>query len=82
MTKKEIIEKVAELIYLNEGGVSPEEFKKVCGFSKRKWKTGRKWDSYDDELCEWERDEYRHQATVIVNFIEQENLFRVGDKKE
>lgn len=66
-------EKVAELIYMYEYGLNPEEYVEAVGKKKRAWKTGASWDSQPEiELCEWERDEYRLQAEKVLEFLKNQ----------
>ena len=65
----DLVEKVAEAIYRNVGGVSPDEFEAVIGQPQRHWKTDAPWDTDPNELCEHERDEYRFQARAILNLF-------------
>ena len=65
-----IVEQIAEIIYLHNGGISPDEYFEIVGRTQRLWKTDKPWDSQPDiELCEWERDEYRTQAQAVIDFI-------------
>jgi hypothetical protein len=70
---EDIIDKVAEIIYRTQGGCTyEEEFEILTGRKPRLWKTDLPWDSQPDlELCEWERDDYRHQARSILKFLEK-----------
>jgi len=56
----ERVERVAKAIYLALNG-DPEN-----GFPARWWKTDAPWDSNPNELCEWERDEYRAIARAAI----------------
>lgn len=70
--KSQLIEEVAQIIYRTQGGASnEEEFKMLNGGEMRTWRLeGRRWDSDPKiELCEWERDDYRFQATKILEAL-------------
>jgi hypothetical protein len=64
------VEKMAEAIFLHEGGVGPEQFLEVMGSAQKKWKIDAPWDTHPDhELCEHERDEYRLQARAALDAL-------------
>lgn len=66
----ELLEKVAETIFRNEGGMTPQEHADAMGKAQKAWKTDAPWDSQpEEELCEWERDEYRHQAHAVLGIM-------------
>lgn len=69
-----LVEHVARIIYRTQGGsATPEEFEMANGHKLREWKVeGRRWDSDpENELCEWERDDYRFQAEEVLRFLEE-----------
>lgn len=42
------------------------------GKKQREWKIDAPWDQNPDiELCEHERDEYRYQASAVLNLLEK-----------
>ena len=67
----DLVERVAETIYLHEGGLgSEEDWKAVHGDTPRLfWKTGAPWDTNPAELTEWRRDEYRAQARAALRVL-------------
>lgn len=65
-----LIEEVAETLYRHSSGMDDEQHELVEGKPRRAWKTAAPWDTNPDELCEWERDEYRIQARAVVALIE------------
>lgn len=73
---EELVEQIAEAIYRNKGGVAPEEFEEITGKRQKDWKTDLPWDSNPDELCEWERDEYRQQAEAVLKVLDHDGLRR------
>ena len=73
---KDLVEEVAEAIYRHKGGIAPEEYEAATGKKQREWQTGAPWDTSPDELCEWERDEYRTQAEAVLKLIGHEDLRR------
>lgn len=84
---EDLRERIAEALYHNDGGMSDEEYIKVTGKARRLWKTDAPWDTDPNELCEWERDEYRQMADAaiaageeetVVEKIPKQNLFMVG----
>jgi hypothetical protein len=66
MTSPERMEKVAEALYRNEGGLTNEDYLQVHGVPRRAWKTDAPWDTNPNELCEWQRDGYRAQARAAI----------------
>jgi hypothetical protein len=70
----DLIEVVAEVIYRHEAGMTDEEYEESEGKPRRAWKTDDPWDSSDDELNEWERDEYRLQAEAVIRLLKERNL--------
>lgn len=66
----ELVEQVAEVIYRHKGGIAPDEYEAVAGKKQKEWKTDAAWDTNPDELCEWERDEYRVQARAVLRVLE------------
>ncbi len=66
----ELVEEIAETIYRHKGGVVPDEYETVTGSKQKAWKTDAPWDTNPDELCEWERDEYRLQARAVLRVLE------------
>jgi hypothetical protein len=71
MTQEELVEKIAETIFLYDGGVDPERYEELIGKAKKAWKTDAPWDTNPNELCEWERDEYRTQAREVLKVLEK-----------
>jgi hypothetical protein len=66
----ELIEQVAQIIYKTQGGASnEEEFEMMTGYKLRLWKTDAPWDTNPNELCEWERDDFRWQAEAVLKFL-------------
>ena len=66
------IERVAEAIYRTGGGMDDAEYLIVMGATRRVWKTDKPWDSDpENELCEWERDEYRFQARAAIEALRE-----------
>lgn len=65
---------MAETIYKHEAGMTDEQYLDYQGFPRRAWRTGALWDTNPNELCEWERDEYRVQAEAIVRVLKELNL--------
>lgn len=78
MTRDKLIEEMAEELYKFEGGIDPEEYLVVFGREKRRWRIeGVPWDLVpEEELCEHERDEYRTQARVLLEFLEAKKLVK------
>ncbi|MFI5300480.1 MAG: hypothetical protein ACHREM_20530 [Polyangiales bacterium] len=56
------VERVAEAIYR---GLFPKAAEHAIG-PTRDWKTDAPWDTNPNELCEWERDEYRAAAICAI----------------
>ena len=67
----ELIEKVAKAIYNYEGGLDPDEWEVATGCERKDWKTDAPWDTNPDELCEWQRDEYRTQARAVLKVLNE-----------
>lgn len=66
MTKKELIELVAEAIYHTRY----KEIDEIVNQSFHKfWKTNTPWDQDDTSLCEWERDDYRWEAQSALKVL-------------
>jgi hypothetical protein len=65
----EIIEAVAEAIYRHSGGLTDDECQVALGHPRKLWKTDAPWDSNPEELCEWERDEYRMMAEAAIDAL-------------
>lgn len=61
-----LIEEIAIQIYMYQGN-SPHLDEDIHGKKRRVWMTDAPWDTNPDELCEWERDEYRTQARAVVD---------------
>lgn len=61
--KQLLIERIAILLYSSEGGVAPdaseEEQINCLGAVRDKW----------EDLPEWCRDDYRFQATYVLNYL-------------
>lgn len=63
-----LIDRVAEALYRNDGGMNDAEFRSVFGKERRLWKTDAPWDSQADvELCEHERDDWRAMAEAALD---------------
>lgn len=64
----EMVERGAEAIHRHEGGLGDDEdWKATYGDKPRRlWKTDAPWDTNPNELCEWERDDYRAQARAAI----------------
>jgi len=69
MHSPETIERIAEAIYRNEGGITDEDYPFEVGGQRKLWKTDAPWDSNDGELREHERDDYRAQARAAVSVL-------------
>lgn len=69
---EDLIEKVAKAIYHNSSGLTDEEYVKVMGEPRKKWRTDLPWDKDDVALCEWQRDEYRQMARAALAVVEEE----------
>lgn len=68
----DLTEEIAQIIYLYNGGLHPEEYETITGNKKRLWKTNKSWDSQPEiELCEHERDEFRTQARMVVEYLKK-----------
>jgi len=69
-----LIEELAELIYRNDCGPDCDENGELFDplFERRQWKTDAPWDTRDDELREWERDEYRETAKAVIKFLREQ----------
>ena len=71
----DLIEVIAEIIYLHQAGIYPEEYEIIMGEKQKLWKTDKPWDSQPDiELLEHERDEYRTQAKAVVEYLKKIGL--------
>jgi hypothetical protein len=80
--EENLIEQIAEIIYLHNGGIYPDEYLEIYGCAQRLWKTDKPWDSQPlIELCEHERDDYRVQAQAVVKFINRK-LDQISDRTE
>ena len=67
---KDLVERVAEVIFLHDGGMTPDEYETAMGSKRKAWQTTAPWDSQPEvELCEWERDEYRVQARAVLALL-------------
>ena len=70
----ELIDKVAQAIYHNEGGFTDEDFVASFGKLRKLWKTDAPWDTNPNELCEHERDDYRIMARAAIKaFLDSGN---------
>jgi hypothetical protein len=63
MLDQAYVEKVAIILYTTDGGVAPdaseEEQINVLGKVREPW----------ENLPEWQRDDYRFQATYVLNYL-------------
>ena len=66
---RELVERVAEALYRNEGGMDDEEFAIVTGGHRKHWQTDAPWDTRNDELAEHERDDFRAMAKVAIEIV-------------
>lgn len=76
-----LVEEIAEIIYRHRGGIAPDEHEAVAGKPQKAWKTDAAWDTNPDELCEWERDEYRAQARAVLRVLEHRRDLTVAASK-
>ncbi|MGW8180807.1 MAG: hypothetical protein ACWGQW_18905 [bacterium] len=65
----QLLEKVAQAIYHNNGGMDDEDYLQCFGVPRRLWSD---WaNDHEGTLCEWERDEYRVMAKAAIEAIEE-----------
>lgn len=67
-------DEIARAIYQSAGGmpVDDAEYEALTGQKRRAWRLpgNPPWDENSEtELCEWERDEYRYQASAVLSLF-------------
>lgn len=76
MSKKDLIEKIAKIIFAYDGGMYPEEYEKCTGKKKDEWGS---WETEhltnEGYLTEWQRDDYRLQAKKVLEYLEEQGLW-------
>jgi hypothetical protein len=72
---EDFIEMIAEILYDTSVNILTKE-------ARKEWKSDAPWDSRpDEELCEWERDDYRAMARAAVEAIKTAKPELVPSKK-
>ena len=77
-----LIDRIAETIYRNSGGMTDDEYLQENGHPRREWQTDAPWDSNPDELCEWERDDYRMQAKAVMQLLQDLDIIKENEPNE
>lgn len=67
MDYTELIEKIARTIYYHDGGMTPDEYKKVTGEYRSNWAIHYDFQKENGELAQHERDDYRIVAEAVIN---------------
>lgn len=73
-TYKNLIEIIAKGIYQGDLNLYKET---GLNYHCRKWKTDTVWDQNPNELCEWERDEFRQSAKTVLDFLAKNQFLNV-----
>lgn len=62
------VEKLAQALHHSSAGMSDDEYERLMGEPRRVWRSSptAPWDRNRNELCEWERDEFREQARLLL----------------
>lgn len=59
-----ITDAIAMMLFLYEGGVSPEEYEEVMGMKQPEW----------NSLPQWRHDDYKVQAKAVYKLLEDHDL--------
>jgi hypothetical protein len=76
MKRNTLLEEIAKIIYDYEGGWYPEEYEACVGSPKPLW---GKWENeayVPNQLTEHERDDYRLQASKVIEFLEKHKALK------
>ena len=68
-------EEIAQIIFLYEGGIYPDEYEKIMGTKKTNWK--KVYSYHTSELAEHERDDYRLQARKVLEYLLKNDLLEI-----
>jgi len=77
MQYTKLVEEIAIKIFLYEGGMYPDEYEKCMGVKKNHWDKYHAFQKEEDCLAEHERDDYRLQATKVVEYLLHNDLLDV-----
>jgi len=76
LDKEELIEKIAEMLHSHRAGLYPSEYEECMGVPQRKWGSPSQdeYDSDNEFLSEWERDDYRFQSRKVISYLTRKKL--------
>lgn len=60
----DLVEDIANILHLNQGGVAPEEFEEVMGSKQKPFSS----------LEQWQQDEWRAVAGAVVDYLAEKGL--------
>ena len=77
MNYNKLVEEIARRIYWYDGGMSPEDYAEVFDKAKPGWAKVHDFQKEENCLAEHERDDYRTQATHVIDYLLRNDLLDV-----